>query len=96
MLTRFPYTCVQPSLNNSSYSDPTPTLAPSRPRSSIELNLWSIPPIMLLYGFLLASTFRSLQGMTHVHDRFGLAFTYVIELACSTVRLHSFPLFPLL
>lgn len=60
---------------------------PSHPILFLARSLLPVP-ILALYTFLFVWTFRSLQRFTQVHNRLGVAFTYVVELAASTVS-HS-------
>ncbi|KAL7410692.1 hypothetical protein BDY24DRAFT_172452 [Mrakia frigida] len=68
--------------SSSNFTHPNHLASPSK----IARLASAIPfPIILLYAFLLAWTFRALASFTPIHNQFGLAFTYVTELAISTV-----------
>lgn len=61
-----------------------PRSQPSHPVLFLARSLLPVP-ILALYSVLFVWTFRSLQRFTQVHNRLGVAFTYVVELAASTV-----------
>lgn len=81
---------VSSSQQPSTYSSnqPSSSQSPAHPVLFLAKSLLPIP-ILALYTFLFAWTFRSLQKFTQIHNRVGIAFTYVVELAASTVRKHS-------
>jgi hypothetical protein len=68
----------------------TPRSQPSHPVLFLARSLLPVP-ILALYSFLFIWTFRSLQRFTQVHNRLGVAFTYVVELAASTVSRQTGP-----
>lgn len=45
--------------------------------------------ILALYAILILTLLRQLSNATKVHSRFGLAFTGVVELTCSTIMSFS-------